>query len=73
LLVDPRQRPQAGSTTRPIATQEGGHLAGDRCDLAAQDDPPAALRPVFALVVASVLIVGFYLFAVMPRVTTSSS
>jgi len=38
--------------------------------LAAQDDPPALIRTVFKVVVVAVLVVGFYLFVVMPRVTT---
>ena len=37
---------------------------------AAQDDPPAVIRTTFKVVVASVLVVGFYLFVVMPQVTT---
>jgi uncharacterized membrane protein YccC len=37
---------------------------------AAQDDPPAVIRASFKVVIASVLVVGFYLFVVMPQVTT---
>jgi uncharacterized membrane protein YccC len=37
---------------------------------AAQDNPPAVIRTSFKVVLASVLVVGFYLFVVMPQVTT---
>ena len=37
---------------------------------AAQDNPPAVLRTTFKIVIASIVVVGFYLFVVMPQVTT---